>query len=82
MPPSPHLSLHQIERFLDTENATLVSMHYPQARQGACHFETAPFDKGTNGELTAEGVADEEGAEGGQGEAGGMAKGGSDDFWV
>lgn len=69
---------HQVERFLDTENAALVSMHYPQARQGAHHFDTTPFDKNPNGELTAEGVADEEDAEGGRGEAGGMAKGGSD----
>lgn len=76
------LSWHQVERFLDTENAALASMHYPQDRQGARHFDTAPFDKKHNGELTAEGVADEEGeedAEGGRGEAGGIAKGGSDD---
>eukprot|EP00904_Undaria_pinnatifida_P013703 jgi/Undpi1/9463/HiC_scaffold_27.g11920.m1 len=37
----------EVERFLDTENAALISMHYPQA-QREVHFGTAPFGRGAN----------------------------------
>lgn len=33
----------QVERFLDTDNAALLSMHYPQGAQDI-HAGTAPFD--------------------------------------
>lgn len=39
----------QVERFLGTENAALISMHYPQA-QREVHFGTAPFHKGAETE--------------------------------
>ncbi|CAB1104123.1 unnamed protein product [Ectocarpus sp. CCAP 1310/34] len=38
----------EVERFLDTENAALISMHYPQAQRGV-HFGTAPFNRGERG---------------------------------
>lgn len=55
----------QVERFLDTENAALVSMHYPEALR-QIHFGTAPFNKGGAGEVDAEdygvgGVSEESG---------------------
>lgn len=34
----------QVERFLDTDSAALISMHYPQGDR-LSHFGTAPFDK-------------------------------------
>ncbi|CAM9374681.1 unnamed protein product [Laminaria digitata] len=37
----------EVERFLDTENAALISMHYPQA-QREVHFGTAPFGRGAS----------------------------------
>ena len=37
----------KVERFLDTENAALISMHYPEA-QREVHFGTAPFGRGAN----------------------------------
>ncbi|CAM9263982.1 unnamed protein product [Scytosiphon promiscuus] len=49
----------EVERFLDTENAALISMHYPQA-QREVHFGTAPFNRG---EDDADEV-DEEGLDG------------------
>ena len=45
-----------MERFLDTENAALISMHYPQAHREV-HFGTAPFNKG---EGEGEGEGEEE----------------------
>lgn len=69
----------QVERFLDTENAALISMHYPQA-QREVHFGTAPFDKTGHGETEDDGeeygeIEDESearglGAVGSQGEGG------------
>lgn len=53
----------QVERFLDTENAALISMHYPQA-QREVHFGTAPFDR----KGTADGDEDKDGGAGGGGD--------------
>lgn len=59
---SPVVTVHvQVERFLDTENAALISMHYPQA-QREVHFGTAPFHRGEDEE-----GADAEGLDGGEG---------------
>lgn len=46
----------QVERFLDTDNAALISMHYPQA-QREVHFGTAPFNRG---EEDGDGLDEEE----------------------
>lgn len=51
----------EVERFLDTENAALISMHYPQAQRDV-HFGTAPFNRGGDEE-----EANEEGLDGGEG---------------
>lgn len=45
---------------MDTENAALISMHYPQA-QREVHFGTAPFNRGGDGE-----ERDEDGLDGGE----------------
>ena len=78
--------IHQVERFLDTENATLISMHYPQAQQGV-HFGTAPFDNRRDEETPdnaledsePEGLADSNGgmSEAGSGEVAGLAREGT-----
>lgn len=52
----------QVERFLDTENAALISMHYPQA-QREVHFGTAPFNRGED-----EGEVDDDGLDGREGD--------------
>lgn len=63
-----------MERFLDTENAALISMHYPQA-QREVHFGTAPFNRGEDDEEKDDGQLDgeesgEESANTGAGTAG------------
>eukprot|EP00903_Cladosiphon_okamuranus_P015268 g14109.t1 len=53
----------EVERFLDTENAALISMHYPQV-QREVHFGTAPFNrKEDDEEKDDEGLDGEEGEE-------------------
>lgn len=61
---------------MDTENAALISMHYPQA-QREVHFGTAPFNRGEDDEERGDGgggldgeEGDEESAETGAGAAG------------
>eukprot|EP00752_Nemacystus_decipiens_P002239 g2123.t1 len=70
----------EVERFLDTENAELISMHYPQA-QREVHFGTAPFNRGENDEeRNDEEVVGGEGGEkpesAGAGAAGAQGEGG------
>lgn len=82
----PPNSPQQVERFLDTENAALISMHYPQA-QREVHFGTAPFNRGEDDEERDDGGLDGDeggeestdtgaGAAGAQGEDGGVPEGG------
>lgn len=85
--PSARAPASQVERFLDTENAALISMHYPQA-QREVHFGTAPFNRGEEDgdEIDDEGLdgsgSGQESAEVGTGapgarrEFGGAAEGG------
>ncbi|CAM9305685.1 unnamed protein product, partial [Hapterophycus canaliculatus] len=72
----------EVERFLDTENAALISMHYPQA-QREVHFGTAPFNRREeDGDDELEDEGSEESGEVGTGapgvrrENGGAAEGG------
>lgn len=69
-----------MERFLDTDNAALLSMHYPQGQRDF-HAGTAPFDNGREreGEEKGDGEGEQEGGEtraaGGEDRRGGGPRG-------